>query len=324
MSARPRLLVTRRLPDAVEQAMAERYDATFNRDDRPLSADALHAALAEFDAVATTITDRIDAAVLAHGAPRARIIANYGAGFEHIDRDAATAAGIAVTNTPDVLTDATAELAILLMLAAARRAGEGERQLRAGGWPGWHPTHLVGRSITGKTLGLIGFGRIAQATADRARGGFGMTILYTSRTRAAPEVEARHAATWVASAGELAERCDVLSLHIPGGAGTHHLVDAALLGRMGPHTVLVNTARGSVIDEAALAAALADGRIGAAGLDVYQGEPAVSPALLACENAVLLPHLGSATIEARTAMGMRVLANLDACFAGLPPPDRVA
>ncbi|MGP7796880.1 2-hydroxyacid dehydrogenase [Sphingomonas sp. CLY1604] len=324
MSARPRLLVTRRLPDAVEQMMAERYDATFNRDDRALSGDVLHAALAEYDAVATTITDRIDATVLAHEAPRTRIIANYGAGFEHIDRDAAAAARIAVTNTPDVLTDATAELAILLMLAAARRAGEGERQLRAGGWPGWHPTHLVGRSITGKTLGLIGFGRIAQATADRARGGFGMTILYTSRTRAAPEVEARHAATWVASAEDLAERCDVLSLHVPGGAATHHLVDAALLRRMRRDAVLVNTARGSVIDEAALAAALTEGRIGAAGLDVYEGEPAVAPALLACENAVLLPHLGSATIEARTAMGMRVLANLDAFFAGEPLPDRVA
>ena len=322
MTDRKRLLVTRRLPAAVERAMAERYDATFNADDIALTAAELRKAAARYDAICTTITDTVDAGVVS--ADGVRIVANYGAGYEHIDLDAARAAGVVVTNTPDVLTDATAELAILLMLAAARRAGEGERQLRAGAWLGWHPTHLIGRSITGKTLGLIGFGRIAQATAARARAGFGMSILYTSRRRADPATEACYHATWVASAEELVARADVVSLHVPGGAATHRMVDAALLSRMRPDTILVNTARGSVIDEDALALALREGRIAAAGLDVYAREPQVSPGLLACENAVLLPHLGSATIETRVAMGMRALANLDAFFAGKTPGDRVA
>lgn len=322
MTGRKRLLVTRRLPAAVERAMAERYDATFNVNDVALTAADLRRAAAGYDAICTTITDTVDTGVVS--ADRVRIIANYGAGYEHIDLDAARAAGVVVTNTPDVLTDATAELAILLMLAAARRAGEGERQLRAGAWPGWHPTHLIGRSITGKTLGLIGFGRIAQATAARARAGFGMPILYTSRRRADAATEARHHATWIGSVEELAGRADVVSLHVPGGAATHRMVDAALLAHMRPDAILVNTARGSVIDEEALAQALHAGRIAAAGLDVYAREPRVSPALLACENAVLLPHLGSATIEARTAMGMRALANLDTFFAGETPDDRVA
>lgn len=322
MTDRKRLLVTRRLPAAVERAMAERYDATFNADDIALTAAELRKAAARYDAICTTITDTVDAGVVS--ADGVRIVANYGAGYEHIDLDAARAAGVVVTNTPDVLTDATAELAILLMLAAARRAGEGERQLRAGAWLGWHPTHLIGRSITGKTLGLIGFGRIAQATAARARAGFGMSILYTSRRRADPATEARYQATWIGSVEELAARADVVSLHVPGGAATHHMVDATLLSRMRPDTILVNTARGSVIDEDALARALAGGGIAAAGLDVYAREPQVSPSLLACENAVLLPHLGSATIETRVAMGMRALANLDAFFAGKTPGDRVA
>ncbi len=323
MSARPRLLVTRRLPEAVEQTMTERYDATFNTDDVALTADQLGDALATYDAICPTITDRFTP-VMFDRQNRCRILANFGAGFEHIDLDAARAAGIAVTNTPDVLTEATAELAILLMLAAARRAGEGERQLRAGDWHGWHPTHLIGQGLSGKTLGLVGFGRIAQATARIASAGFGMNILYTSRRRTDPEVEQRLEATFVERLDDLAASVDVLSLHVPGGAETHHLVDAALLARMQPHAIVVNTARGPVIDEAALAHALANGTIAAAGLDVYEREPTVSHALFACDNAVLLPHLGSATIETRNAMGMRALANLDAFFAGQDPPDRVA
>lgn len=321
MTGRKRLLVTRRLPTAVERAMAAGYDTTFNAEDIAMTAAELRKAAAGHDAICTTITDTVDADVFATDG--LRIVANYGAGYEHIDLDAARAAGVSVTNTPDVLTDATAELAILLMLAAARRASEGERQLRAGAWPGWHPTHLIGRSITGKTLGLIGLGRIAQATAARARGGFGMSILYTSRRRADPATEVRYDATWVASVEELVSRADVVSLHVPGGPATHHMVDAALLARMRPNTILVNTARGSVIDEDALSQALAGGGIAAAGLDVYEREPQVTPALLACENAVLLPHLGSATVETRVAMGMRALANLDAFFAGETPDDRV-
>ncbi|RZF65447.1 D-glycerate dehydrogenase [Sphingomonas populi] len=320
---RPRVRVTRRLPEAVEARLAAGYDAVFNVEDRALSADELRAALTEFDAVVPTITDRIDAALIATEGRRARILANYGAGVEHIDLAAARAAGVAVSNTPGALTEATAELAILLMLMAARRAGEGERELRAGAWTGWRPTHLVGQSLAGRTLGLIGFGRIAQRTAARALG-LGMTIRYFSRSAAAPEIEASLAATRVTSAEALVEMADVISLHVPGGTDTHHFVDAALLAKAKPTAILVNTARGSVIDEAALVAALAEGRIAAVGLDVYEREPAVSQGLLDSPRAVLLPHLGSATLEARTAMGMQAIDNLDAFFASGEMPDRVA
>jgi lactate dehydrogenase-like 2-hydroxyacid dehydrogenase len=243
---------------------------------------------------------------------------------DHVDLAAARAAGIIVTNTPDVLTDATAELAILLMLMAARRAGEGERQLRAGQWGGWAPTHMIGQSIVGKILGLVGFGRIAQTTAGRARAGFGMKIAYYSRSRAPAEIEAKLDARYVPSLEALAGEADILSLHTPGGAETRHLIDAALLARMKPSAILVNTARGTVVDEAALADALSTRRIAAAGLDVYEKEPQVHPALLTLENAVLLPHLGSATIETRVAMGMRAAANLEAYFDSKEPRDRVA
>lgn len=320
----PRLLVTRALPTAVEHHLAQHFEASFNPDDAPLSRDALREAMRQYDAILPTITDRFDAALIETPGARVRMLGNYGAGFEHIDVDAAARAGIVVSNTPDVLTDATAELAILLMLMAARRAGEGERELRAGRWTGWRPTHLIGRSIEGRTLGLIGFGRIAQATARRARDGFGMKILYFSRNRAPEAVERALGAERAESIEQLAAQADVLSLHTPGGAGTHHLVDASLLRATRPEAIVVNTARGSVIDEAALADALAEGRIAAAGLDVYEREPTVEPRLLALENAVLLPHLGSATIESRTAMGMRAAANLESFFAGRPVPDRVA
>jgi lactate dehydrogenase-like 2-hydroxyacid dehydrogenase len=210
------------------------------------------------------------------------------------------------------------------MLMAARRAGEGERELRAGRWTGWRPSHLIGRSIQGRTLGLVGFGRIAQATARRARDGFGMTIRYFSRNRAPEAIEQALGAVRASSLEELVAEADVVSLHTPGGAETRHLVDADLLRAMRRETIVVNTARGSVIDEAALADALAEGRIAAAGLDVYEREPTIHPRLLELENAVLLPHLGSATIESRTAMGMRAAANLEAFFAGEPVPDRVA
>ena len=320
---RPRVRVTRRLPEAVEARLAAGYDAVFNVEDRALTSDELRSALTDFDAVVPTITDRIDTALIATEGRRARMLANYGAGVEHIDLAAARAAGLVVSNTPGALTEATAELAILLMLMAARRAGEGERELRAGEWTGWRPTHLVGQSLVGRTLGLIGFGRIAQRTAARALG-LGMTIRYFSRSAAAPEIEASLAATRVASAEALVEQADVISLHIPGGAGTHHFVDAALLAKAKPTAILVNTARGSVIDEAALVAALAEGRIAAVGLDVYEREPAVSQGLLDSPRAVLLPHLGSATLEARTAMGMQAIDNLDAFFAGGEMPDRVA
>ncbi|MDP5278969.1 D-glycerate dehydrogenase [Sphingomonas sp. DG1-23] len=317
--SRPRILLTRRWPQPVEERLAERYDVTRNLDDVPLDSPALAAAMRDHDAVCPTVTDRLPPDIVAVDGRRARIIANYGAGFEHIDLDAARAAGIIVTNTPDVLTDATADIAMLLILMATRRASEGERELRAGKWSGWRPTHLLGTSLGGKTLGLIGYGRIARATAERARA-FGMHIIYHSRSRA----DDMPAKAYRATPAALAADSDVVSLHAPGGAATRHMVDADFLSAMRPSAVLVNTARGTLVDETALADALSNGTIAAAGLDVYAQEPQVAPALLACPNAVLLPHLGSATRETRIAMGMRVADNLDAFFAGEPPRDRVA
>ncbi|MDQ1231221.1 D-glycerate dehydrogenase [Sphingomonas sp. SORGH_AS_0879] len=319
----PIITVTRRLPEPVETVLTQRFDARLNTQDRPLDRAALVAAMRDSDILLPTITDRIDADLIATEGRRVRLIANFGAGVDHIDLAAAAAAGIAVTNTPDALTDATAELAILLMLMAARRAGEGERELRAGDWTGWRPTHLVGRGLTGAVLGLVGFGRIAQATAARAKG-LGMTIRYFSRTAADPATAAALGAERCETLAELAAVADVVSLHVPGGDATRHMVDAAFLSAMRRDAILVNTARGSVVDEAALVEALDGGRIGAAALDVYEREPAVHPGLLGHARAVLLPHLGSATIEARTAMGLQAIANIDAFLAGTDLPNRVA
>jgi lactate dehydrogenase-like 2-hydroxyacid dehydrogenase len=320
---RPTVLLTRRWPEAVERELANRYDVTPNDRDAPLSKKDLADAMARFDAVCPTVTDRIDAEVI-KAAGAARIIGNFGVGFEHIDLDAAKARKLVVTNTPDVLTDATADIAILLMLAAARRAGEGERLVRRGEWTGWTPTQLMGVEVTGKTLGLAGFGRIAQATARRAHHGFGMKILYNDPVRAAPALEAECGASYRATLEEVLAEADVVSLHCPGGPETYHLINRNRLSRMKPSAVLVNTARGPVVDAEALVEALRAGTIAAAGLDVYEGEPRVPAGLEKLENVVLLPHLGSATIETRVAMGMRVVENLDAFFAGKPPRDRVA
>jgi lactate dehydrogenase-like 2-hydroxyacid dehydrogenase len=317
---KPKILISRRWPQAVETRLSARYDVTLNEADTPMTPDQLRAAMTEYDALCPTVSDKVPAEVLSAPGARVRIVANYGAGYEHIDLDAARTAGLVVTNTPDVLTDATAELALLLMLMAARRAGEGERELRAGEWRGWRPTHLLGQSLAGKTLGLVGYGRIARATAERAKALLGMSIAYHSRRRAEDE----EGAVYFDSLEELAEVADVLSLHTPGGPQTHHMINAGLLKRMKPGAILINTARGSVVNEEDVAQALNDGVIGGAGLDVYQGEPAINPALLAAPNAVLLPHLGSATLETRTAMGMRVADNLDRFFDGEPLLDRVA
>jgi lactate dehydrogenase-like 2-hydroxyacid dehydrogenase len=321
--ARPKVLLTRRWPEPVERRLGERYEVSLNRSDEPMTAEAISQALRDYDAVCPTVSDVIDAKVLERGRGQARIIGNYGVGVNHIDLEACRRLGLVVTNTPDVLTDATAELAILLMLMAARRAGEGERQLRAGEWTGWRPTHMVGAEVTGATLGLIGFGRIAQAAARKAHHGLGMRILYNSRRRAAPEIEAECGAEFVPSVDELVAQADFVSLHCPGGAETHHLIDARRLGLMKPTAFLINTARGTVVDETALAQALAERRIAGAGLDVYEREPKVETGLLKLENVVLLPHLGSATAQTRTAMGLRVAKNLDAFFDGEPPPDRL-
>jgi lactate dehydrogenase-like 2-hydroxyacid dehydrogenase len=323
MSARPRILLTRRWTEEAEQRLAARFDVTRNEQDVPLTAEQLAQAMREHDALCPTVTDSITAGILRTDGRRVRLIGNFGVGYNHIDVAAAAQLGIRVSNTPDVLTDTTADLAILLMLMATRRAGEGERELRGGKWSGWRPTHMMGQGLAGKTLGLIGFGRIAQATARRAHLGFGMHIVYNSRRRVEPSVEAECSARYLDSVEQLVAASDVISLHCPGGAATHHLINAQRLRLMKPTAVLVNTARGTVVDEAALAQALAAGRIAAAGLDVYEREPVVNPQLLALDNVVLLPHLGSATLETRTAMGLRVAENLEAFFDGKPLRDPV-
>jgi lactate dehydrogenase-like 2-hydroxyacid dehydrogenase len=321
---RPRLLITRRLPEAVHERLRSGYDLTINEDDRPLGRDELARALREHDALMPTITDRFDGDLLQASASSARILANFGAGIEHIDLAAAKRQGIVVTNTPGALTDATAETALLLMLMTARRAGEGERLLRAGAWRGWAPTQLLGQDLRGKVLGLVGFGRIARETARRARALLDVRIAYHSRTRVSADEEAEFDATYHDSLASLLAAADIVSLHCPGGEATRHLMNAGTFERMRPTAILINTARGSVVDEAALANALASGTIAAAGLDVYEAEPAVHPALRSLENIVLLPHLGSATLPTRTAMGMQAADNLDAFFRGNSPPNRVA
>lgn len=319
----PKVLLTRRWPDVVEEALGKSCRLTVNATDTKLSADELRQAMIDYDVLCPTVSDGIDAAILDVPGRTVRLIANYGAGVDHIDLTAAKAAGLTVTNTPDVLTEATAELALLLMLMVSRRASEGERELRDGRWAGWRPTHMRGRSLAGKTLGLIGFGRIGQAMATLAVRSLGMRILYNSRSRAAPGVEEAVGARYVASVEELAAKADVLSLHCHGGAETHHLIDATMIARMKPEAILINTARGSVVNERDLAAALKIGRIAGAGLDVYEREPAVDAALVGLKNAVLLPHLGSATAETRAAMGFRAAANVERFIKGEDVLDRV-
>jgi len=320
--ARPVVWVTRRLPEVVEAALAARFDVRLNGLDVPLDAEGLRRAFREADAVLPTVTDRITAECFTQPERRARLVANFGVGVNHIDLAAARGASVAVTNTPDVLTDDTADLAILLMLSVLRRAGEGERLLRAGNWKGWSPTGMLGARLTGRTVGIIGLGRIGRAVAARARDGFGMRVLAWSRS-AAPSSAAADGIEPVASLDELLERSDLVSLHCPATPATRHLISAAQLARMPRHAVLINTARGDVVDEAALVAALESGTIAGAGLDVFEAEPTVHPGLLGREDVVLLPHLGSATFETREAMGMRAVANLDAFFAGAPLPDAV-
>ena len=320
---RPSLLLTRRWPSAVETMLAQTYDVSFNPEDRAMTSIAIADALRDFDFVCPTVTDRIDADMLTGRPVRTKALCNFGAGVGHIDLEACASAGLLVTNTPDVLTDDTADLAMLLALMCARRAGEGERLVRNDGWKGWAPTHLLGTRLSSKTMGIVGFGRIGQATAQRAHRGFGMNILYASRRRAPKAVEQDLAARHV-SLDQLFTDADVISLHVPGGASNRHLVDARRLSLMKTSAILVNTARGEIVDEEALIAALSRGDIASAGLDVYRDEPHIPPALRSLENAVLLPHLGSATDETRVAMGLRVVANLDAIVAGETPPDRVA
>lgn len=315
-----KLLVTRPMTDAAEAAISARFDARFRDSNTPLTLDEAAAALADYDLIMPTLGDAFRAPAFAAAPPRARLLANFGVGFNHIDIDAARAAGVAVTNTPDAVTDATADLAVTLLLMTARRAGEGERLARSGQWEGWHPTQMLGTHVTGKTAGIVGMGRIGRAIAQRLHYGFGMRILFHNRSTLPPQqVPSRQ----VGDLTELMALSDFVILAVPGGAGTRHLVDADALAALGPEGILINIARGDVIDEDALIAALSAGRIRAAGLDVYAQEPLIPPELRAMENVVLLPHLGTAAEEVRTAMALRALANLTAFAEGTALPDRV-
>ncbi len=323
-AGRPVVVVTRRLPASVEQQLAREFDARLNADDHPFSTAELEGALRTADGLLPTVTDRLAAQVLAAEPLRARIIANYGVGFNHIDTGAAKTRGLVVTNTPDVLTDDTADNAITLLLMIARRAGEGERHVRAGAWTGWRPTHMLGTRVSGKTLGLIGLGRIGRAVAHRARHGFGMRVIFHDPYPPPPDVVAQLGVEPRSSVEEVLREADFVSLHSPATPETRHLIDARRLALMKRTAFLINNARGDIVDEAALAVALKQGTIAGAGLDVFEREPAVTPELVALENVVLLPHLGSATQETRVAMGLRAFENLKAFFAGAPPRDRVA
>ena len=322
--AKPKAIVTRRWPKEVEEKLAELFDVQLNRDDRPLSVVELQDALRNADVVMPTVYDRITAEVLSAEPLRCKILRNFGVGFNHIDIAAAKARGVAVTNTPAVLTDCTADIAMTLLLMAARRAGEGERELREGRWSGWRPTHLIGSALKGKVLGLVGMGRIAVATARRAHHGFGMKIAYYGRHECEPAVAAELGAEFYPSLHTLLRAADFVSLHVPGGTATANLIDATAIAQMKPGAYLINTARGGIVDHDALADALDNGRLAGAGLDVYPHEPQVPQALLGLENVVLLPHLGSANAETRVAMGMKALANVVAFAAGERLPDRVA
>lgn len=320
---RPVVVVTRRVPEEVEADLATDFEVRLNADDHPFSADELKEALRTADALLPTVSDRLTAEVLAVEPLRAKIIANFGVGFNHIDVNAAKARGLAVSNTPDVLTDATADTAMTLLLMVARRAGEGERHVRTRAWTGWRPTHMLGTQVTGKTLGLVGMGRIARAVARRAHHGFGMKVIFHDPYPPSPQEAAALGAEPVGSLDEVFAKADFVSLHCPATPETRHLVNAGRLKQMKKGAFLINTARGDVVDEAALVQALKAGTIAGAGLDVFEKEPVVTEDLLTMENVVLLPHLGSATRETRIAMGMRALENLRLHFAGKPLRDKV-
>ena len=320
---KPRILVTRRWPAAVEARLTERFDAVLNTGDKPLSLKEFRTALSSYDAVLPTVTDTLSSEAMDVPKLRTKILANYGVGYSHIDAETAARHNITVTNTPDVLSQCTADLAMTLLLMVARRAAEGAREIRDNAWTGWRPTHLVGTKVSGKTLGVIGYGRIGQEMAKRAHHGFGMKILVQNRSPVAADILAKCNATQVDSIEDLMPLCDFVSLHCPGGAANRHMIRSAQLELMKPDAFLINTARGEIINEHDLAQALWFETIGGAALDVFDGEPHISSKLRDCDNLVMLPHLGSATRETREAMGFRVVDNLMDFFSGLPPRDRV-
>ncbi|MDP6882832.1 MAG: D-glycerate dehydrogenase [Rhodospirillales bacterium] len=319
---KPLVIVTRRLPDAIETRMMELFDARLNLDDKPFDKVALIEAAAIADVMVPTVTDRVDAEVIAAARDAMTLIANYGTGVDHIDLAAAHGRGITVTNTPDVLTEDTADMTMALILAVPRRLAEGERLMRGGTWDGWSPTWMLGNRVNGKRLGIIGMGRIGQAVARRA-GGFGLSIHYHNRHRVHADIENALEATYWESLDQMLARMDIISVNCPHTPATYHLLSARRLKLIQPHAYIVNTARGEVIDETALTQLLISGDIAGAGLDVFENEPAVNPKLLTHDNALLLPHLGSATLEGRIDMGDKVIANIKAFTDGHKPPDRV-
>lgn len=321
MPRKPVVLVGRRLPANVEARLARDYEARLNAEDRLYAPDELIRMAEGADAILPCHTERLPAEAIARLPESVRIIANFSVGVDHVDLAAARARGIVVTNTPDVLSDATAEIAMLLMLGAARRASEGERLIRAGAWNSWSPAFMVGAQVTGKRLGIVGMGRVGRIVAKRARG-FDMMVHYANRRRLPPEAE--EGALWHARIEDLLPHCDFLSLNCPATPETAGLLNRERIALLPDGAVVVNTARGAVVDDEALIAALRSGKVAAAGLDVFNGEPAPDPRYAELPNTFLLPHIGSATRETRDAMGFRALDNLDAFFSGRAPRDQVA
>jgi glyoxylate reductase len=319
---KPLVVVTRKLPDAIETRMMELFDTRLNESDTPLTKAALLEAVKTAEILVPTVTDRIDSRVLAHANPELRLIANYGTGVDHIDVEAAYARGITVTNTPGVLTEDTADMTMALILAVSRRLVEGERVARSGDWPGWSPTSMLGHRITGKRLGILGMGRIGSAVARRARG-FGLAIHYHNRRRVPEALENELEATYWESLDQMLARMDIISVNCPHTPATFHLLSARRLALLRPTAIVVNTSRGEVIDEAALTRMLRNKQLAGAGLDVFEHEPAINPRLRELDNVVLLPHMGSATIEGRIDMGEKVVINIKTFVDGHRPPDRV-
>ncbi len=319
---RPRVIVSRTLLPAVETRMAQLFDARFNTADTAMSPVELLSAMADCDVFVPTVTDQIGADLIAAAPERLKLIANYGAGVNHIDIAAAKAKGIMVTNTPGVFTDDTADLTMALILSVPRRLGEGEKLMRSGEWSGWRPSGMLGHRIGGKTLGIIGFGRIGEAVSARAQA-FGMDVIYTKRKRLPHSIEEQLGVTFEPDLDRLIARSDIVSLHCPLTSETHGLINAARIAMMKRSAYLINSSRGELVDEAALINALEQNKIAGAGLDVYTHEPAVDPRLLTLDNVVLLPHLGSATFEGREASGERVIANIRMWADGHRPPDQV-
>ena len=319
---KPLVIVTRKLPEVIETRMMELFDTRLNRNDEPMSQAELIEAVKHADVLVPTITDPIDADVLAEAASRLQLIASLGTGVDNIDLAAARNRGITVTNTPGVLTEDTADMTLALILAVARRVAEGERLIRSGEWRGWGPTHMLGHRLWGKRLGIIGMGRIGTAVARRARG-FGLSIHYHNRRQVQEEVEAELEATYWESLDQMLAHMDIISVNCPHTPATYHLMSARRLKLLRNHAFVVNTSRGEVIDEAALTKMLRSGDLAGAGLDVFEHAPAINPKMVALENVVLLPHMGSATIEGRIEMGEKVIINIKTFVDGHTPPDRV-